>query len=119
MDFINEPLALDRLGPIQHLKYTFGSLIANLCSKLRTHIFNKDIHVTLADKKKWDELTTKLDELTAKVDEIVPTTATPSASTSILNNEEKILKIVDEAGYLKEIPVCYVTRSELPFLIAA
>lgn len=119
MDFIDEPLMLDHMGPLQHIKYTFGSLISNLCSKLRNHISNKDIHVTAEDKKKWDDLVKKVEELTATVNAIQPSTSTDSASSSVLNNDSRILEVVDAAGYLKDIPVCYVTKAELPFLIAS
>lgn len=118
MDFIDEPLVWDKMGPIQYIKHSFAAVISKLCSKLKGHTENTDIHITPEYKAKLDDLFKKVESLEAKLPTSDDATydQTPASQTA-LNNEDYILRVVDNAGYIKDIPVCYVTREELPYII--
>ena len=80
MDFVDEPLVWDQMGPIQYIKHSFSALISKLCSKLKSHVSNTDIHITPEYKAKLDNLITKVDELSTKVADIDTTTEGSTAS---------------------------------------
>jgi hypothetical protein len=72
MDIYTEHHPHHEIGPVEHLEYVGAQYYTTLLSRLTSHIKNEDVHVSNADKVKWEKAFLDINDLKDKVDSLTP-----------------------------------------------
>lgn len=72
MDIYTEHHPHHEIDPVEHLKYVGAQYYTTLLSRLTSHIKNEDVHVSNADKVKWEKAFLDINDLKDKVDSLTP-----------------------------------------------
>lgn len=112
MQFFNEPLMHDKMGPIQFLHHEIDSRLGHITSKLMNHISNWDIHMTADEKSALEKLSESIDE---EGQIIVDPSSLFGKFATIDQIPTKVSQLVNDKGFISEIPNYYVTEEELEF----
>lgn len=72
MDIYTEHHPHHEIGPVEHLEYVGAQYYTTLLSRLTSHIKNEDVHVSNADKVKWEKAFLDINNLKDKVDSLTP-----------------------------------------------
>lgn len=114
MQFFNEPLMHDKMGPIQFLHHEIDSRLGHITSKLMNHISNWDIHMTADEKSALEKLSESIDE---EGQIIVDPSSLFGKFATIDQIPTKVSQLVNDRGFITEIPNYYVTEEELNLIL--
>lgn len=112
MQFFNEPLMHDKMGPIQFLHHEIDSRLGHITSKLMNHISNWNIHMTQDEKDALKKLSEAIDD---EGQIIVDPSSLLGKFATIDQIPTKVSQLVNDKGFISEIPNYYVTEEELDF----
>lgn len=112
MQFFNEPLMHDKMGPIQFLHHEIDSRLGHITSKLMNHISNWNIHMTQDEKDALKKLSEAIDD---EGQIIVDPSSLFGKFATIDQIPTKVSQLVNDKGFISEIPNYYVTEEELDF----
>lgn len=114
MQFFNEPLMHDKMGPIQFLHHEIDSRLGHITSKLMNHISNWDIHMTADEKSALEKLSESIDE---EGQIVVDPSSLFGKFATIDQIPTKVSQLVNDRGFITEIPNYYVTEEELNLIL--
>lgn len=112
MQFFNEPLMHDKMGPIQFLHHEIDSRLGHITSKLMNHISNWDIHMTQKEKDTLEKLSEAVDE---EGQIIVDPSSLFGKFATIDQIPTKVSQLINDKSFISEIPNYYITEEELEF----
>ena len=117
MDIYTEHHPHHEIGPIEHLKYVGAQYYTTLLSRLTSHIKNEDVHVSNADKVKWEKAFLDINDLKNKVDSLTPSSDKDNIDLSTYATHTWVDENFARKGYYptyEDLSSRYALKTDIP-----